>query len=207
MINHLGPSRIFTWIGKIDIIWRETPSLCKYDKLFPCSFLNLHKKHGYDIHNRWLVIYVQMMETYFKNETNISVIYDMSIFAVYMAANKVRSPHNIFVPIPAATISCDFEEPYICGYEPFSAISGFTWMYWEGRTASSYTGPNEDHTMGGESGGKLCTIFITERSSLPYSFQIEALPITPFVQDIPEHKLHPFVQRLFVQIKLASILV
>ena len=77
---------------------------------------------------------------------------------------KCNPPHSIYVSFSAATISCSFENPYKCGYEEFSATSGFTWLRWEARTPTGYTGPNVDHTMDGEVGGKG----LTQYSAVPY---------------------------------------
>ncbi len=49
---------------------------------------------------------------------------------------------------PAYSVSCSFDDPYICGYELFLAASGYNWQRWHLQTPSSRTGPPTDHTIG-----------------------------------------------------------
>ena len=45
-------------------------------------------------------------------------------------------------------VSCNFDDPFICGYKVVDNGDKFKWMRWNKHTYSSYTGPAGDHTSG-----------------------------------------------------------
>ncbi|XP_005101410.2 uncharacterized protein LOC101863910 [Aplysia californica] len=53
---------------------------------------------------------------------------------------------------PQRSISCDFENKFLCGYTVNTTSNGFHWARHSGPTPRSGTGPNEDHTFEGIAG-------------------------------------------------------
>ena len=53
--------------------------------------------------------------------------------------------------------NCDFERD-LCGYTNRQNIDNFDWMLGSGKTASVYTGPKTDHTLG-DANGKMLVFF------------------------------------------------
>lgn len=46
------------------------------------------------------------------------------------------------------SISCNFDQSYICGYSMIQSDNGYRWFRFNFPTPSPYTGPKEDHTKG-----------------------------------------------------------
>ena len=46
------------------------------------------------------------------------------------------------------TLSCEFEDPQICGYVQDTIGDDFDWTFWSGDTPTSNTGPSVDVTYG-----------------------------------------------------------
>ncbi|XP_041467526.1 MAM and LDL-receptor class A domain-containing protein 1-like [Lytechinus variegatus] len=55
------------------------------------------------------------------------------------------------------TLSCEFEDPQICGYVQDSITDDFDWTFWSGDTPTSYTGPSVDVTYGTSFGHYMYT--------------------------------------------------
>eukprot|EP00057_Strongylocentrotus_purpuratus_P018295 XP_011672769.1 PREDICTED: MAM and LDL-receptor class A domain-containing protein 1-like [Strongylocentrotus purpuratus] len=53
------------------------------------------------------------------------------------------------------TLSCEFEDPQICGYVQDTIGDDFDWTFWSGDTPTSNTGPSVDVTYGTSFGGKV----------------------------------------------------
>ena len=52
-------------------------------------------------------------------------------------------------------MTCDFDDPYMCGYKIVNNGDRFQWNYWNTYSYSGRTGPSDDHTKGDETGKRI----------------------------------------------------
>lgn len=83
------------------------------------------------------------MQIIFEGRTAASYRGDIAIDDVMVSDGPCADPGN-----------CDFERD-LCGYTNRQYIDQFDWMLGSGKTASVYTGPKTDHTIGDANGNSL----------------------------------------------------
>jgi hypothetical protein len=62
--------------------------------------------------------------------------------------------HNILFSAWKPPVSCDFEDPELCGWSHHDKDDQ-DWIWNTGKTTTSRTGPSYDHTLGAGGDGKV----------------------------------------------------
>ncbi|XP_033726152.1 MAM and LDL-receptor class A domain-containing protein 1-like [Pecten maximus] len=79
------------------------------------------------------------------------------------------------------SLNCDFEQHDLCGWTSETANHPDTWLFHSGNTASSHTGPNNDHTTGSSRGVYL---YMEASGRSPNDTVVMVSPNLPALNDV-----------------------